>query len=76
MPKTFTAKNIISVNPIQFVWKEGELVAIIVNCEVNYGEMSMTHQVDILEDLTQGEKKSAKQVYLRIKAKVEKAFLE
>ena len=76
MAKTFTAKNVISVNPIRFVWKEGELVAIMVSCEVNYGEMGMSHQVDIFEDLTQAQKDKAKAVYQFIKATVEKAFLE
>ena len=76
MPKTFTAQNVVSVNPIQFVWKEGELVAIMVDCEVNYGEMGVSHQVDIFEDLTPEQKNRAKQVYQFIKGKVEKAFLE
>lgn len=76
MPKTFTAQNVTTVNPISFVWKEGKLVAIMVNCEVNYGEMGMPHQVDIIEDLTQAQKDKAKAVYQFIRGRVEKAFLE
>lgn len=76
MAKTFTAQNVISVNPLSWVWKDGELVGLMVNCEVNYGEMGMSHQVDIWEDLTQAQKDKAKAVYQFIKAKVETAFLE
>jgi len=75
MPKTFIAKNLISVNPLQWVWKDGELVGLIVNCEVNYGEMGMSHQIDIWEDLTDPQKATAKAVYQFIKTKVEQAFL-
>ena len=75
MAKTFTAKNVISVNPLSFVWKEGELVAIMVNCEVNYGEMGMSHQVDIIEDMTPDQIEKAKAVYQFIKGKVESSFL-
>lgn len=75
MPKTFTAKNLVSVNPLAWVWKDGELVGLIVNVEVNYGEMGMTHQIDIWEDLTPQQKDKAKAVYLFIKGKVEQAFL-
>lgn len=76
MSKTFTAQNVVSVNPIKFVWKEGELVAIMVNCEVNYGELGLPHQVDIFEDLTEDQRDKAKAVYQFIKQKVEAAFLE
>ncbi len=75
MVKTFTAQNIVSCNPLHWVWKDGELVGLMVNVEVNYGEMGMSHQVDIFEDLTDAQKLKAKQVYQFIKGKVEQAFL-
>lgn len=75
MAKTFVAKNVSSVNPLTWVLKGGELVGLIVSCEVNYGEMGFTHQVDIWEDLTQAQKVKAKDVYQFIKGKVETAFL-
>lgn len=75
MAKTFTAQNVASCNPLQFVWKEGELVDVICNVEVNYGEMGLNHQVSLWEDLTATQKNKAKAVYLFLKAKVEEKFL-
>ena len=75
MPKVFTARNIVSVNPIQFVFKEGELVGLVVQAEVNYGEMAITHTLDIWEDLTETEQAKAKAVYNRIKSVVVRQFI-
>jgi len=75
MPKTFNAKKVTSVNPLQWVWEAGECVGLLVNAEVNYGEMSITHQVDIWEDLTPEQKEKAVAIYQFVKAKVEQSFL-
>ena len=76
MPKTLIAQNVSSVNPLQWIWKEGELVDIICNCEVNYGELGLTHQVSILEDLTPEQVTKAKAVYQFLRNMVEAKFLE
>ena len=75
MPKQFTAQSVQSVNPLQWVWKDGQLVQILVGCEVNYGELGMTHQVDILPDLTPEQRTRAEQIYQRIRYLVEVHFL-
>ncbi|GAI75899.1 unnamed protein product, partial [marine sediment metagenome] len=51
-------------------------VAIMVDCEVNYGEMGMPHRVDIIEDMTPDQIDKAKAVYQFIKNKVDKSFMD
>ncbi len=76
MPKTFIAQNVISVNPLRWVWEEGELIGLVVGCEVNYGERGMPHQLDIYPYLTEAERGRAKTIYQAIKQKVETIILE
>ena len=75
MPKQFTAQKVVSVNPLQFVREGNVLTAIIVTCEVNYGELGMTHQIDIWGDLTDAQKGRAQAVYNFIKDKAESIIL-
>ena len=75
MVKTFTAQNVVSVNPLQFVFREGNLTQILVNTEVNYGEMGMNHTFDILPHLTDNQKERALQTYEFIRGIIEQEFL-
>jgi len=76
MPKQFIAQNVVSVNPLRFVSENGEVVGVIVDCAVNYGELGMSHQVDIWDDLTDAQKERAQEVYNFIKNKVEAIIME
>lgn len=76
MPKTFTAQNVVSVNPLRFLLEDDEVVGIVVDCEVNYGELGMTHQIDIWDELTADQQYRAQQVYDFIKNKVEQIIME
>jgi len=66
----FTAQEVTSWNPLQWVWKEGELVGLIVSCEVNYGTMGLSHQIDVWNTLTPAQQEGAKAVYEFLGAKV------
>ena len=75
MPKTFVAQNVVSVNPLRFEKKGDVVTGVIVNCEVNYGEIGMTHQLDLWGDLTPEQRERAQGVYDFIKEKVEEIIL-
>jgi len=75
MPKTLVAKNVASVNPLQFVWKEGAIVGLLVTCEINFGETGLQYQVDIWEDLTATQKQKAIAIYNRVKDLIEAKFI-
>lgn len=75
MPKTLIAQSVQSVNPLRFESTSGVITGLIVNCEVNYGELGMTHQLDIWEDLTPAQKAKAQTIYDLVKSKVETIFL-
>lgn len=75
MPKTLTADRVTSVNGLQFIWKEGEIVGLVAVAEVNYGEVGLTHQVDIWPDLTPAQRDRAKELYDFIRQKIEAEFL-
>lgn len=75
MPKTFTAQSVQSINPIHFETKGGVVTGLIVNCEVNYGEVGMTHQVDIWGNLTPTQRDKAQKVYDFIRVRIEGIIL-
>lgn len=75
MPKTYTAQSITHINPIQVIRTEGVVTGLVVNCDVNYGELGMQQEVDIWEDLTPTQKTKVVSIYNFIKAKVEDYFL-
>ncbi len=74
-PKALIPQNIASVNPLEWQWKDGECVGLMVTCEVNYGERGVQHQVDIWPDLTKKEQKDALAIYRLIVEKVTETFL-
>jgi len=75
MPKTFTAQTVSAINNIQFVHEAGVLTQLLCTAEVNYGEIGLTHQVDIFPDLLPAQIERAQAVYDFIKGKVEASFL-
>lgn len=75
MPKTYTAQKVVSVNPVSFQVKDGVIRAIMVTCEVSYGALGMTHQIDILADLDPGEVNDCLEVYNLIKSKIDAIIL-
>lgn len=75
MPKTFIAQNVNSINPLHFEQKQGVVTGLICNCQVNYGELGMTHQIDLWGDLTEAQRTKAQQLYDFVKAKVEAIIL-
>ena len=76
MAKTFTAKNIASINQIRFeVNAQGNLTKIEVNCEVNYGKMGLPETVDLLPQLTNTQKEVAKSFYNSLKTKLDAIIL-
>lgn len=70
MVRTYTAKEVTSVNPLQFETKGGVVTGLICNCEVNYGELGMTHQIDLWGDLTAAQREKAQVVYNFVRGKV------
>lgn len=76
MPKTYVAQSVHSVNPLHFEKKGDVVTGVLVTCEVNYGELGMTHQLDIWGDLTLAQREEAQRVYDFIKQKVEQIILE
>lgn len=75
MPRTYIAQKVVSVNPLHFVLEAGNVVGLLCNCEVNYGELGMTHQIDLWGDLTPAQKTQAQAVYNFIKSKIEGIIL-
>lgn len=76
MAKTLTAQDVVSVNPMTFIWREGEVVGLEVRCEVNYGEVGLTHTIDIWDDLTDDQKDKVRDIYERAREIVEGRYLE
>jgi hypothetical protein len=75
MNKTFVAQNIVSVNPFHFKVEDGVVTGLVCNVEVNYGEMGLTHQIDLWADLTAPQKTMAQNLYNFIRAKATEHFL-
>jgi len=75
MPRQYTAQKVTSVNPLHFERKGDVVTGLICNCEVNYGELGITHQIDLWGDLTATQRQKAQAVYDFVKAKVEQIIL-
>jgi hypothetical protein len=77
MAKTFAAKNIHSINSINFVLdEEGKLRELNVTAEVNYGTFGVTETVNILPHLkSPDEVGRAEALYKAIKRELEKYYL-
>lgn len=71
MPRQYTAQEVKSINPLHFEQKQGVVTGLIVNCEVNYGEIGMTHQIDLWGDLTDYQREWAQKLYNFVKARIE-----
>lgn len=56
MAKTYTAQTVSPVQAINAVWEAGAIVMLMVTVEVEYGEMGLTHQVNVWPCLTQTQK--------------------
>lgn len=76
MAKTFVAQNVVSVNPLHFEVKGNVVTGLIASCEVDYGELGMTHQIDLWGLLTDSQRTQAQKLYEFVKAKVEKIILQ
>ena len=75
MVKILEAKNVHEISSLQWVWKDGALVKLMVNCEVNYGDRGCIEQVDILPSLKDTQVTTAKVLYNAIKNLVNTHFL-
>ena len=76
MPKTFSAKNIASIQNIAFsIDDAGKVTAINVACDVNFGEMGLSQMVDVWSSLTAAQKMAAQSFYERVKAILKKEFI-
>lgn len=75
MPKQYTAQSIETLNQVQFETKGDIVTGLIVTCNVNYGEMGLTHQIDLWKDLPAAQRQKAQALYDAIKAKVENIIL-
>jgi len=76
MAKTFVAQKVTSVNPLHFERKGDIVTGLIVDCEVSYGEIGMSHRVDVWGELTQAQRDTAQQFYEFIQRKIESIILE
>ena len=75
MPYQFTAQTVTHVNPLKWIWEGQNLVKLLCTADVNYGAMGISHEIDILPDLTPAQVETAKQVYNFIRGKVEARIL-
>lgn len=73
--KKLEAQDVHSFTDVQPVWKEGNIVGLVMQVEVNFGETSLVYPADVWEDLTEGEKKSAEALFKRIRQLLEQQFL-
>lgn len=75
MVKTFVAQNIASINPVTFQLDAGTVVGLLMSVEVNYGEIGLTHQVNVWSSLNPAQKQKAKDLYAFLQAKAEQEYL-
>ena len=75
MPFEFKAQSVTSVNPLQFNKVGEQVIGLVVSCDVNYGGMSLNHQIDLWGELTDAQKATAQSVYDFIKNKAESIIL-
>jgi len=76
MPKTLVAKSIPGINPMHFEVKDGVVQRLLLNVNVNYGELGITHQIDLFDDFSDTQKARAQKLYDDALAKATKRFLE
>lgn len=70
MGKTLKAKNIASISQVNFIEKEGELVDVVVTCEVNYDTLGLTQQVSLWNKLKDIDKLATKSLWRIVKEAV------
>jgi len=71
----FRAESVTNVNPLQFNMVGNNVVGIVVACEVNYGGMSLNHQIDLWGELTDAQKEQAQTLYNFLRNKAENIIL-
>ena len=69
------AKSIRGVNPLQWRFEGNTIVGLVVQTEVNFGEVGLNMPFDIWEDLNDAEKEMAGKVYNRIYQIIESKVL-
>lgn len=72
----FRAQAVTNVNPLQFNTIGDQVVGIVVNCEVNYGGIGLSHQLDLWGELTDAQKEQAQVLYNFLRGKAESLILE
>jgi len=76
MPKTLQAQSIANIGNVRFVIDgEGYLRELRVSCEVNYGQLGITEDVDIKPHLSSRGIKAAEALYQAIKKALESIYL-
>jgi len=77
MPKTLQAQSIANIGNVRFVVDgEGHLEELRVSCEVNYGQLGITEDVDIKPRLSSKEVRAAETLYQAIKKALENIYLK
>lgn len=77
MPYQWTAKNIVSINPISFISDDGITVSkLICQCEVNYGEFGLSHTIDLWIDMNDTQKARVQAIFDAIKVGLERIILQ
>ena len=77
MPKTFIAKNIASIQNIAFnIDDGGNVTAINVACDINFGKMGLSLTVDIWPSLTAAQKTAAQGFHNALKAIITKQLID
>ena len=75
MPKQFTAHSVQSANQVRFEITGNVVTGLIVTCDVNYGELGLTHQIDIWGDLPAAQRQKVQALYDLVKDKIESIIL-
>jgi len=71
----FRAQSVTNVNPLQFNLVGNNVVGLVCQCEVNYGGMSLNHQIDLWGELTDPQKEQAQTLYNFLRGKAESIIL-
>lgn len=71
----FRAQSVTNVNPLQFNLVGHQVVGLVCNCEVNYGGISLNHQLDLWGELTDAQKEQAQILYNFLRGTVESIIL-
>jgi len=76
MPKTFVAQNIVAINGLAFQTKDDIVVGLIASCDVNYGELGLTQEIDLWSKLTKTQRNQAQSIYNAVKNKLEDILIK